>query len=47
MKNKKVLVNGLLKHTVSNPDGELNPLLCTNIHNRDKNVVQKMLFKIC
>jgi len=43
-KNKKVLVNGLLKHTVSNPEGELNPLLCTIIHNRDKNAVQNMLY---
>ncbi len=42
-KNKKVLVNGLLKHTVSNPEGELNQLLCTIIHNRDKNAVQNML----
>ncbi len=42
-KNKNVLVNGLLKHTVSNPEGELNPLLCTIIHNRDKNAVQNML----
>jgi len=42
-KNKKTLVNGLLKHTVSNPEGELNPLLCTIIHNRDKNAVQNML----
>jgi len=41
--NKKTLVNGLLKHTVSNPEGELNPLLCTIIHNRDKNAVQNML----
>jgi len=32
-----------LKHTVSNPEGELNPLLCTIIHNRDKNAVQNML----
>jgi hypothetical protein len=43
-KNKKVLVNGLLKHTVSNPKGVLNPLLCTIIHNRDKNAVQNMLY---
>jgi hypothetical protein len=43
-KNKKTLVNGLLKHTVSNPEGELNPLLCTIIHNRDKNAVQNMLY---
>ncbi len=44
-KNKKVLVNGLLKHTVSNPEGELNNLsLCTIIHNRDKNAVQNMLY---
>jgi hypothetical protein len=44
-KNKKVLVNGLLKHTVSNPEGELNQIpLCTIIHNRDKNAVQNMLY---
>lgn len=44
-KNKKILVNGLLKHTVSNPEGELNQIpLCTIIHNRDKNAVQNMLF---
>ena len=41
--NKKTLVNGLLKHTVSNPEGELNQLLCKIIHNRDKNAVQNML----
>ena len=45
MKNKKILVNGLLKHTVSNPEGELNQIpLCTIIHNRDKNAVQNMLY---
>jgi hypothetical protein len=45
MKNKKVLVNGLLKHTVSNPEGELNQIqLCSIIHNRDKNAVQNMLY---
>ena len=44
-KNKKTLVNGLLKHTVSNLEGELNPIpLCTIIHNRDKNAVQNMLY---
>jgi hypothetical protein len=44
---KKVLVNGLLKHTVSNPKGELNQIsLCTIIHNRDKNAVQNMLYII-
>jgi len=44
-KNKKILVNGLLKHTVSNPEGELNQIpLCTIIHNRDKNAVQNMLY---
>jgi hypothetical protein len=44
-KNKKTLVNGLLKHTVSNPEGELNQIpLCTIIHNRDKNAVQNMLY---
>ncbi len=44
-KNKKVLVNGLLKHTVSNPEGELNNLqTCSMIHNRDKNAVQNMLY---
>ena len=44
-KNKKVLVNGLLKHTVSNPEGELNDLqTCSMIHNRDKNAVQNMLY---
>ena len=43
-KNKKILVNGLLKHTVSNPEGELNQIpLCKIIHNRDKNAVQNML----
>ena len=43
--NKKILVNGLLKHTVSNPEGELNQIpLCTIIHNRDKNAVQNMLY---
>jgi hypothetical protein len=41
--NKKTLVNGLLKHTVSNPEGKLNQLLCKIIHNRDKNAVQNML----
>ena len=41
--NKKTLVNGLLKHTVSNPERELNQLLCKIIHNRDKNAVQNML----
>ena len=44
-KNKKILVNGLLKHSVSNPLGELNQIpLCTIIHNRDKNAVQNMLY---
>ena len=44
-KNKKISVNGLLKHTVSNPEGELNQIpLCTIIHNRDKNAVQNMLY---
>jgi hypothetical protein len=44
-KNKKILVNGLLKHTVSNPEGELNQIpLCKIIHNRDKNAVQNMLY---
>jgi len=44
-KNKKILVNGLLKHTLSNPEGELNQIpLCTIIHNRDKNAVQNMLY---
>ena len=44
-KNKKILVNGLLKHIVSNPEGELNQIpLCTIIHNRDKNAVQNMLY---
>lgn len=44
-KNKKILVNGLLKHTVSNPEGEQNQIpLCTIIHNRDKNAVQNMLY---
>ncbi len=39
-KNKKVLVNGLLKHTVSNPKEQINQIsLCTIIHNRDKNTV--------
>ena len=33
-----------MKHTVSNPEGELNPLLCTIIHNRDKNAVQNMIY---
>ena len=33
-----------MKHTVFNPEGELNPLLCTIIHNRDKNAVQNMLY---
>jgi hypothetical protein len=46
-KNKKVLINGLLKHTVSNPEGELNQIpLCNIIHNRDKNAVQNMLYII-
>jgi len=36
------LVNGLLKHTVSNSEGELNQIpLCTIIHSGDKNAVQK------
>jgi len=44
-KNKKILVNVLLKHIVSNPEGELNQIpLCTIIHNRDKNAVQNMLY---
>jgi len=44
-KNKNILVNGLLKHTVSNPEGELNQIpLCKIIHNRDKNAVQNMLY---
>ena len=44
-KNKKILVNGLLKHIVSNPEGELNQIpLCKIIHNRDKNAVQNMLY---
>lgn len=44
-KNKKILVNGLLKHKVSNPEGELNELpKCNIIHNRDKNAVQNMLY---
>ena len=39
------MVNGLLKHTVSNPEGELNQIpLCKIIHNRDKNAVQNMLY---
>ncbi len=32
-----------MKHTVPNPEGELNQLLCKIIHNRDKNPVQNML----
>jgi hypothetical protein len=33
----------LLYYTVSNPEGELNQLLCKIIHNRDKNAVKNML----
>ena len=33
----------LFYYTVSNPEGELNQLLCKIIHNRDKSAVQNML----
>jgi hypothetical protein len=48
MKNKNILVNGLLRHEVVNPDGEQEHLQiciakCTIYHNRDKNAVQNMI----
>ena len=47
MKNKNILVNGLLRHEVVNPDGEQeHKLKCNIYHNRDKNAVQNMLFII-
>ena len=33
-----------MKHTFSNPEKKLNPLICTIIHNRDKNAIQNMLY---
>lgn len=47
MKNKNILVNGLLRHEVVNPDGEQeHKQKCKIYHNRDKNAVQNMLFII-
>jgi hypothetical protein len=44
MNNKNILVNGLLRHEVVNPDGEQEHLLiCKIYHNRDKNAVQNMI----
>jgi hypothetical protein len=48
MKNKNILVNGLQRHEVVNPDGEQEHLqickiLCKIYHNRDKNAVQNMI----
>lgn len=44
MKNKNILVNGLLRHEVVNPDGEQeHKLKCNIYHNRDKNAVQNMI----
>ena len=44
MKNKNILVNGLLRHEVVNPDGEQEHLqICKIYHNRDKNAVQNMI----
>ena len=46
-KNKSILVNGLLRHKVVNPDGEQEPVqICKIYHNRDKNAVQNMLYII-
>jgi hypothetical protein len=44
MKNKNILVNGLLRHEVVNHDGEQEQLqICKIYHNRDKNAVQNMI----
>jgi hypothetical protein len=44
MKNKNILVNGLLRHEVVNPNGEQeHKLVCKIYHNRDKNAVQNMI----
>ena len=48
MKNKKILVNGLLRHQDVNPNGEQEYLQiciakCEIYHNRDKNAVQNMI----
>ena len=43
MKNKNILVNGLLRHEVVNPNGEQEQSpICKIYHNRDKNAVQNM-----
>jgi hypothetical protein len=44
MKNKNILVNGLLRHQDVNPNGEQEHLqICKIYHNRDKNAVQNMI----
>jgi len=44
MKNKNILVNGLLRHEVVNSDEEQEHLeICKIYHNRDKNAVQNMI----
>jgi len=44
MKNKNILVNGLLRHEVVNLNGEQeHKQVCKIYHNRDKNAVQNML----
>ena len=44
MKNKNILVNGLLRHEVVNPNGEQEQTQkCKIYHNRDKNAVQNMI----
>jgi hypothetical protein len=44
MKNKNILVNGLLQHEVINSDEEQEYLeICKIYHNRDKNAVQNMI----
>jgi hypothetical protein len=46
-KNKSIIVSGLLRHKVVNPDGEQEPVqICKIYHNRDKNAVQNMLYII-
>jgi hypothetical protein len=44
MKNKNMLVNGLLRHQDVNPEGEQeHKQICEIYHNRDKNAVQNMI----
>ena len=44
MKNKNILVNGLLRHQDVNPYGEQeHKQICGIYHNRDKNAVQNMI----